>query len=1307
LQASKVLLSILVRMDLKAEQHRLLSQMMEMWSKDETLELESTFGERGVVDSNTFLQIAQRIRSKGFEVVTQDDRLNILTPNNLRFSLQGLGIIQSYCRDNSLQQKAYTILRKERNSPDSTMDISEYDVRIKMRRETELAPQDEDAAPIIASWEKQKKAFRLIRRWSFKGKGIRFDLSMIRQTPIDPQTGQFYWSTTFLQQNVLLETPRYEVEVELLHGTKETLEPDVALKTLIRGIGEVLRAIQRNSLLIRKSVANAVRVSYQQMTGTKEFRGVNPVTLQLENMTTEVKETIPNIRTGYNVTDKADGLRAMGYVDESGEFFLIDQSLNVFRTGLRNAACAKSLVDGEWVTLTSNKQPINHYLIFDIYHFTDGKRVSQFPFAAFKGNVLDTDTPCRYTFMKGWYDNWMKGTETIASGLTPATRLVIALKRFEFASSGNDSIFKRGCAAILDGSQLYHTDGLILTSLAQPLPDGAGVRFSHQFKWKPAIDNTVDFLVKYVRDSEQPIDKISTTIGPDEQIVQFKTMQLYVGGASRTHPRDIILNQLPIVKETARYQPILFTPLEYTDTMSNTCYRPILQDAETLESYCTTEDTNEPIPDCSIVEMRYEPSREPGWRWIPSRIRHDKNERLIKEREKSKKTGRPISYSRMMNDEKVANSVWNSIHEPITLSMIRTGHTEPSEQEMQALLQHRSPSIHATYYQRTAPKENTALVKGLRDFHNKYIKRDILLRSTMKGRTHLVDMACGKGGDLWKWMEAGASCVLGVDYAGENITNPKDGAYARYVDVLSSMHGRAPNIAFAIGNSSKRFVTGEAGANQQEQDILRSVFGRQNPDGPVPKYVENVMAGQFRDGADVAACMFALHYFFENSTMLDGFLQNLSDIVKPNGYFVGCCFDGESVFNLLKNIDKGQSKDGMEGDVPIWSITKEYDEMEFLDDETSLGRAVDVEFISIGAKHREYLMSFPYLVKRMKDIGFRLLNDEERSALRLENSEALFKTSYKMALKQKEKFTMLDSVKEFSFLNRWFIFIRDGEKALPPVELPEYDEKEDIEPQEEVEQVKQETEEKKEDGWHGPSPTKTFASSEIFTFGIGVPRRDIPGIKDKNAPRYLSLAADFPIPDPLPKEITGEDVDDSEVVYYPSIEHYLAGMKLKHAVTYKSPSLLYTLMSTTGKIHQKYSKERKKMLKDSDDYYKSLSAEAKKVREYMAHPVELEGIGATVDEQQWQTMRDTFLRNALQYRFLYDASFREIVLSIKENKKYLLYVKSATRNSVNTVLNATTSELYGERNPATGRIDGANHVGKLIMEIADFNFPSI
>jgi hypothetical protein len=26
--------------------------------------------------------------------------------------------------------------------------------------------------------------------------------------------------------------------------------------------------------------------------------------------------------------------------------------------------------------------------------------------------------------------------------------------------------------------------------------------------------------------------------------------------------------------------------------------------------------------------MRYDPNQEPGWRWIPTRVRHDKTERL-------------------------------------------------------------------------------------------------------------------------------------------------------------------------------------------------------------------------------------------------------------------------------------------------------------------------------------------------------------------------------------------------------------------------------------------------------------------------------------------------------------------------------------------------------------------------------------------------------------------------------------------------------------------------------------------------------
>jgi hypothetical protein len=105
-------------------------------------------------------------------------------------------------------------------------------------------------------------------------------------------------------------------------------------------------------------------------------------------------------------------------------------------------------------------------------------------------------------------------------------------------------------------------------------------------------------------------------------------------------------------------------------------------DPETGEEYVSTEDSKEPIQDRSIVEMRYDPSREPGWRWVPTRIRHDKTERLIKA---SLKKGQ-IKYSGMMNDEGVANDVWDSIHNPVTESMIRSGNEEPTEEESKVLL---------------------------------------------------------------------------------------------------------------------------------------------------------------------------------------------------------------------------------------------------------------------------------------------------------------------------------------------------------------------------------------------------------------------------------------------------------------------------------------------------------------------------------------------------------------------------------------------------------------------------------------------
>jgi SAM-dependent methyltransferase len=1292
-------------MDITSDQSKLINKFIQDWFKDKKLELETTFGAGGVVDSTTFLQIAQRLRNKGFEVIPQDDRLSIITPNHIRLSLQGLGVLQQYCKDDVLQGKAFTAMFKDRAFPDSNIDLKEYDIRFKIRREEELSQNDPRVVALIDNWENQKKAFRLIRRWTFQGKGIRIDMSMVRQTRNIPGKGEYAWVTSFLQNNVLQELPRYEVEVELLHDTEHTGTAEKALKALICGVGEVQRAIQKNSLLIRNSVSNSVRAEYQALTSTDRFRGVNPITLEVKNMTNEIDESIPNIRSGFNVTDKADGLRTMGFVNKSGELFLIDMSMKIYRTGLKNSKCANSLVDGEWVTISKHGNAINHYLIFDAYYY-DGKSVSSAPFITFQDDLLNKEDKSRYNVMRTWYDNWKDGLEVVAKGITDANRLIIALKSFEFATPNSDAIFK-GCSTILDTTRIYNTDGLILTSNSQTIPDKPGVRWNYQFKWKPSKDNTVDFLINYEKDVDVPnIDKITTTIHPSsDSTIQYKTMRLFVGGdkeALLLNPRQTILLQQPLPKEkdSGRYRPILFNPVDFPDTMANTCNVMIEADPETGEEYAMTEDSKEPIQDRSVVEMRYDPTRDAGWRWIPTRIRHDKTERL---QQAIAKRG-PTKYSGTMNDEGTATSVWNSIHNPVTLSMIRSGNEQPTEDEMKDLLKSRETDISKKYYERKAPEENINLIKGLQDFHNKYIKNDILLKRTLRGgNKNLLDMACGKGGDLFKWLFNRARYVVGIDYAGDNIIDPASGAYKRYIDALMEFGmNRVPKMAFVIGDSSKDIIDGAAGTTPEEGDILRSIFGKYPPEGPIPKYIENVMAGSFRAGADVAACMFAIHYFFETPEKLEGFLKNLSETVKVGGHFIGTCFDGDKLFNLLRTVEKGHSKIGKEGDIPIWTITKDYDKEDLTPDDESIGLGIDVEFISIGATHKEYLVPFELLKKKLAKIGFELLDAKDLKEMGLNSSTNTFDVSYEMAEKLGKKFPMPESVKQFSFLNRWFIFKRVGETAVPKITLEEPVEKkitllEDVEKVdvegEEVEGEEEEEEEEEEavvseTGAKLPPRDKKFSDVEIFRFGtdarqvdIGV--KDDKGKKDTNVSRWIGIAAPFPIPDP----------DDPEIKY-PSIEHYLAGMKLKQASN--KPALAKELMSTAGKIHQDFAAKRRteKVKAESPRDFELLAEEATEVRKKMTKTY-LNQSRTVVDDTKWIPIKDKVLMDALQYRWEHDKRFRETVEAARNSGKYLLF---------STKVAAVASELGGTRSLATSMIEGENKVGRFIMELAGFKF---
>jgi hypothetical protein len=1282
-----------------AEVAKLKSLLEDWWLHRET-ELEATFGVKGQVDVQTFLTVATRLRARGFVEVPQQERLNICLPDHIRFSLNGMGQIQQYCRDDTLAGKSFLAMIKDRAAGgDGNVDIEDYDLRIKSRRELPMAPDDDRVKAVLAKWPTQNKAFRLIRRWTFKGDGIKFDLSMVRTTPRTSK-GDFMWVRRFKEHKLLKSVPVYEIEVELERDSFDSVEK--AYISLIRGVGEVLRGIQGCPLLIRKKTIKTVLDDYQSLMGSNKFRGVAPVTLEYQNMSSTIDESVPNIRNGYNVTDKADGLRVHGFCNEAGELFLLDIGMKVYRTGLKNKACAKSLLDGEWITKDKDGNAIQQLLFFDIYKDIGNTDVSQ---SSFKEN--------RHPLMTTWVKTFNNGVEKVKGA-----QLLVSSKIFLFANKGDTSIFVHS-NRILDTDKQYFTDGLIFTPNDMFLPKQGG-KFKEQLKWKPAEDNTVDFLVQFEKDTElKNQDKVVNGVHPATgKYVKYKVLRLLVGSSrdpAYDDPRSTVLYNQPLGRGESQneYKPVLFNPKDFPDTMANVCYRELVDDA--TEEYVVTERNNEPINDRSIVECRYDPSQPSGWRWIPIRIRVDKTGRLLKGQ-----------LAGTLNNELAAESVWNSIHQPVTNTMIRTGAEQPTETEVIGLTEE---AVKKKYYDRKAPTQDLQKVRGLRDFHNMWIKERVLYGTFFKGGSGktLVDVAVGKAGDLQRWRRGGASFVLGIDMYGDNIRDPRDGAYRRYLDTMvRNGREKTPTCVFVIGGSQCRYMNGECGVTPEERDILRSVFGQVKPEGAIPPYIEEYAAGRLRTKADGVSCQFALHYFFENKETFDGLLQNIADSLKIGGLFFGAAFDGERVFNLLRGVQNGGKRIGTDDTSQLWTITKKYDADEIPAGDEAFGMPIDVEFISIGSSHTEYLIPFSLLVEKFKTIGLELLDSDDLEAYGLKTSSSTFDVSYDMAKSKGNAYAMSDAVKQFSFLNRWFIFKRTSEgtgveekidaqtsvldakvdKMISNTEIPEtVDEVVTVEKVGEdngevpggtsvrpatavVEAAKEtvateaiEVERTIPVLAPGAMAVKTYSPNELFQFFMDAALQDKLKIGDKGAARWLSPSAPFPI----------ADVDEPSQIY-PSVDHYIAGQRLKLASN--KPDLGPAIFGREGSIHQKYIRERleltsagSKALPEERDY-ELLKSEANEVRD-KSKASELRKYGAVIDDAKFVTVKNKIIRDALKQRVEKDARLRRIVDAVRSQGKVLLYYTGST----------VASELGGTRR-ADGRIDGENKIGKFLMELA-------
>jgi len=332
-----------------------------------------------------------------------------------------------------------------------------------------------------------------------------------------------------------------------------------------------------------------------------------------------------------------------------------------------------------------------------------------------------------------------------------------SIRRKTFYQSNGDLIFKN-CATILnqerDGLFDYEIDGLIFTPanksvgmdrLARPQKPTKKT-WTSSLKWKPPHLNTIDFLVttKKLSNGQDFVGNIfqsGENLTQAEQLSQYKTLILRVGFDESRHgflnPCEDIINEnyLKNNNEENTYRPVPFYPSEPTDKKAYVC-NILLQNGERGARYLFTENNQETFEDNMIVEFRYDMSKEHNWRWIPIRVRYDKTADY-------RSGGR--NYG---NAYHVAQSVWKSIHMPITREIITTGENIPEEL-----------GDDDVYYK----KSGKTSTRALRDFHNLYVKKELILKTTHNGGT-LIDLACGKGGDFPKWIKSALFFCFGTRY---------------------------------------------------------------------------------------------------------------------------------------------------------------------------------------------------------------------------------------------------------------------------------------------------------------------------------------------------------------------------------------------------------------------------------------------------------------------------------------------------------------------------------------------------------------
>lgn len=246
--------------------------------------------------------------------------------------------------------------------------------------------------------------------------------------------------------------------------------------------------------------------------------------------------------------------------------------------------------------------------------------------------------------------------------------------------------------------------------------------------------------------------------------------------------------------------------------------------------------------------------------------------------------------------------------------------------------------------------------KTMREFHNDVKLKLLSKYSILSKAKTILDLGTGRGGDMHKWNKCNIQNVIGIDinkhYVEEAIKRCK---YAKYL--------MKRNYLF--------YYT-------RQDEIFDKYLLKRN--------ITHIY--------DLITCMFAFHYFFKNEAMLSDILKQISLHLKPQGYFIGVCPQGERIKEILNG------------------------KMEFTNDVVYL-KKTDENTRDIGEEIKFMLSGTLYFGDNIMSNEYLVFEETLRKYAAVYNLKLLEYTNFKEYYKN--EYRLDENTKSASFLNGTFV----------------------------------------------------------------------------------------------------------------------------------------------------------------------------------------------------------------------------------------------------------------------------------------------